>query len=66
MNKFQRGVLELVVESLEDLEENFASMPEVWVGIGRPQHRLTTNQRLVAKVGVTVVRVVLETILERD
>jgi len=65
MNHIQRDFLEFLLSTTEHWEHNFSVMPEVWIGIGRPQRRLSENERMVAKIGVTVTRVVLETVLER-
>ena len=65
MNSFQRNLVKIVLGIVQDWEKQFATMPEVWIGLTKPVRRLTENERIAAKLGVTVVRTVLETVLEK-
>ena len=65
VNHIKYDFLTFLSSTFRHWQDNFKTMPIVYVGIGRPQHKLTTNQRFVAGIGVTVVGAVIEYFLDK-
>ena len=65
LNHIQRDGLQFLSSTFEHWEDNFRKMPIVYIGIGKPQHKLTTNQRFVANLGVVLIGATISFFLDK-
>jgi len=60
LNHIQKSLLIFAYSIFNQWKQDFATKPEVWVGIGKPMKQLTPTQAKIAKIAVTVAAVALE------
>jgi hypothetical protein len=66
LNQVKNNVLKTVLSNTQSVVRNLKSNPnQAWVGIGKPQHKLTKAEVFLARVALAAVVAGLEIILEK-
>lgn len=62
----KKMALRYALDYTKEVSQNLKNMPnQAWIGLGRPQHKLTKTQVVVARIALAAVAIVVEVALEK-